>query len=197
MFQPRVKLEFVFRCCSPQAGWKVFVDIDASEEGRTGTWKGPGAEARRRKMQDDAAEVRREFRALGVTVGGSRAGWLREQGLPSIHGDRDIMAFHQEKRACVIAEVEGESTGQPEQKLYKAIGQLVMAASAGELSGWKQMLVLVVYGGQIAKHLGRANALRKLGIPALVLSDDCKADQWPFSDALLPIGAAAIPTTTI
>jgi len=36
MFQPRVKLEFVRRHCVPEAGWKVYVDIDPSEEGRTG-----------------------------------------------------------------------------------------------------------------------------------------------------------------
>ena len=37
MFQPRVKLEFVGRYCAPQDGWCVCVDIDPSEEGRTGT----------------------------------------------------------------------------------------------------------------------------------------------------------------
>ena len=37
MFQPRVKLEFARRYCAPKAGWSVCVDIDPSEEGRTGT----------------------------------------------------------------------------------------------------------------------------------------------------------------
>jgi hypothetical protein len=45
MFQLAVKLAFVKRYCNPQKGWEVFVDIDPSEEGRTGGGrKTPGRE---------------------------------------------------------------------------------------------------------------------------------------------------------
>jgi hypothetical protein len=187
MFQPEAKLEFVRRYCSPVNGWTVFVDIDASEEGQTGG-KRKTDEARRvqSQMQEDGERVRREFKRLGVTVGGKRAAWFERHAFPRVEGDRDIVAFHQAKRACVIAEVEGESSGQPEQKLYKAIGQLVMATSAGELKGWKQTLVLVVHGEEIAEHLGRAKALEKLGISGLALGNTRTGDDWLFGDALLP-----------
>ena len=42
MFQPRVKLEFVRRYCAPEAGWRVCVDIDPSEEGWTGSKRNYG-----------------------------------------------------------------------------------------------------------------------------------------------------------
>jgi hypothetical protein len=185
MFQPEVKLEFVRRYCSPANGWKVFMDIDASEEGRTGGKRDTDeARQRQRQMQSDAHRVKRELEALGVTVGGSRASWFKPHGLPLIRGDRDIIAFHQAKQLCLIAEVEGESTGQPEQKLYKAIGQIVMAASADKVEGWKQTLVLVVQGKEIAQHLGCAKALAKLGISALALGTTPTSDRWLFGDAL-------------
>lgn len=37
MIQPVAKLRFVERYCHPAEGWSVFVDVDASEEGRTGS----------------------------------------------------------------------------------------------------------------------------------------------------------------
>jgi hypothetical protein len=166
MFQPEVKLAFVRRYCPPAAGWKVLVDIDASEEGRTG--REPATdEARQRKrlMKRDADRVRRALERLSVKVGGSRKRWFKRYGLPSIEGDRDIIAFHQARRVCVIAEVEGTSASQPEQKLYKAIGQIVMAASSDKLKGWRRTLVLVVHGERIAEHLDRAKVLAKLASP--------------------------------
>ena len=94
--------------------------------------------------------------------------------------------FHPGKRICLIAEAEGDSSGQPEQKLYKALGQLVMAAGVPTVEGWERALVLVVHGDQMAKHLGRAHALTKLGVSALVLDANPSADRWIFRDALLP-----------
>ena len=187
MFQPEVKLEFVRRYCPPADGWEIFVDIDASEEGRTGKER-ESLEAIRRQsqMKKDAKRVRRELALLGVTVGGSRAKWFRERGIPAIEGDRDVVAVNSAKCACVIVEVEGASSGQPEQKLYKAIGQIVMAANNRPLDGWNQALVLVVYGDKIAAHLKHANALVKIGISALALANDRKADRWLFQDVGLP-----------
>jgi hypothetical protein len=185
MFQPEVKLEFVRRYCPPANGWKIFMDIDPSEEGRTGgNRETDTARQRQEQMQSDALRVRSELRAMGVTVGGSRPEWFKKHGLPLICGDRDIMAFNHEKRVCVIAEVEGESTGQPEQKLYKAIGQLVMAAGTCELEGWKQTLVLVVYGEKISEHLRRAKALDRLDISALALGKAGTGDRWLFGNTL-------------
>ena len=36
MFQAHAKVEFVHRYIPPRAGWAVLVDLDPSEEGRTG-----------------------------------------------------------------------------------------------------------------------------------------------------------------
>jgi len=187
MFQPEVKLEFVRWYCSPRNGWDVFVDIDASEEGRTGgERKTKEAKRCQREMQSASATVRSGLESLGVKVGGNRKKWSQDRGLPLVEGDRDIVAFHKKRRLCLIGEVEGTSSGQPEQKLYKAIGQLVMATSAGELKGWKQTLVLVVHGEEIAMHLGRAKALEKLSISGLALGKTRTGDDWLFGDALLP-----------
>src|SRR5262245_43448903 len=99
MFQPRVKLEFVRRYISPADGWRVFVDIDPSEEGLTG---GPRsndeAELRRCRMKDDASGVRADFQKLGVTVGGKRRKWFDAHRLPHILGDRDIVALHPDRK---------------------------------------------------------------------------------------------------
>lgn len=186
MFQPRVKLEFVHRYCSPQKGWKVFVDIDPAEEGRAGGGhKRPEALEYQKQMMDDAVKVRAEFQQLGATVGGSRASWYHMHHLPKLEGDRDIVAFHPEKKLCIIAEAEGVSSSQPEQKVYKAIGQIVMAVSKCSLNNWKQMFVLVVHGENITKHLKQAYALEKLGVAAISINQDITCDRWLFGELLL------------
>jgi hypothetical protein len=181
VFQPEVKLEFIRRYCSPQDGWKVFVDIDPSEEGRTGGERvNDEARERQKQMQEDADRVRTAFHELGVTVGGNRSKWYRSNNLPVIEGDRDIVAFHFGKKFCVIAEAEGSSSGQPEQKLYKAIGQIVMAASNCVLDGWRHCLVIVVHGKEIAVHLERVKSLEKLNISAVSIVSEPTADCWLF-----------------
>jgi hypothetical protein len=186
MFQPEVKFEFVRRYCSPANGWIVFVDIDASEEGRTGGERNnDAARIRQKQMQTAAARVRREFHELGMTIGGNRQKWLVSNGFPTVEGDRDVLAFHDAMKLCIIAEVEGVSSGQPEQKLYKAIGQIVMAASCCRLKGWEQRLVLVVHGEQITQHLGRVAVLEKLGISAVSIAIDQLQDKWLFGTSLI------------
>jgi hypothetical protein len=186
MFQPRVKLEFVRRYCPPDKGWKVFVDIDPAEEGRAGGGhKKPEAIERQKLMLSDASKVRDEFRQLGVTVGGCRADWYYLNRLPKLEGDRDIVAFHPERRLCIIAEAEGISSSQPEQKLYKAIGQIVMAVSNCSLINWKQTFVLVVHGEDISRHLKQATALEKIGVAAVSLNPDCERDKWLFGSPVL------------
>jgi hypothetical protein len=179
MFQPRVKLEFVRRYCAPKDGWCVCVDIDPSEEGRTGSRReSESARQRQNEMVADAPRVRKEFRALGVSVG-DRKRWCAVQGLPYLEGDPDIVAYDRSSRRCVVAEVEGASSGQPEQKLYKAIGQIVRTASHLP-KGWRCHLMVVVYGDKIARHLLRAKVLEKLDIAALHLEDQQRADRWLF-----------------
>jgi hypothetical protein len=163
MFQPRAKLEFVRRYCSPRNGWLVCVDIDPSEEGRTGGKRESAASQHRQEaMLADAPRVRDAFKALKVGMG-QRKHWCQSYALPYLEGDPDITAYDPHSKRCIVAEVEGASSGQPEQKLYKAIGQMVRIAS-NIPSGWHGTLVLVVYGVKIAEHLRRSQALAKLGI---------------------------------
>jgi hypothetical protein len=124
------------------------------------------------------AAVRQEFKALGVNVG-DRKLWCATQGLPYLEGDPDIVAYDRVYKRCIVAEVEGASSGQPEQKLYKAIGQIVRTASQLP-EGWRCYLVVVVYGEKIATHLGRAKALEALNISALHLQDCPDPDRWLF-----------------
>ena len=179
MFQPRVKLEFVRRYCAPESGWSVCVDIDPSEEGRTGTKReSEVSRLRQIEMQADAPVVRASLIELGANVG-DRKRWCQTQGLPYIEGDPDIVAFDRARKRCLIAEVEGASSCQPEQKLYKAIGQIVRSAS-NLPQGWECQLILVVYGDPIASHLKRVSALEKLSISALALADRASNDRWLF-----------------
>src|SRR5258707_6529220 len=179
MFQPRVNLEFLRRYCAPENGWRVCVDIDPSEEGRTGGTRENGESVRRQeKMREDGLWVRKKFEELGVRVG-DRKRWCKANGFRYLQGDPDIVAYDAAGKRCLIAEVEGASSGQPEQKLYKAIGQMVRSAS-NLPQGWGCQLVLVVYGDPIADHLKRVNALEKLSISALALADRASDDRWLF-----------------
>jgi hypothetical protein len=131
-------------------------------------------------MLVDAQEVRRELRDLNVAVGGRKC-WCQSQSLPYLEGDPDVIAYDQFAKNLIVAEVEGESSGQPEQKLYKAIGQMVRTVSHLPPS-WSAHLVIVVYGDKIADHLQRAHALAKLGISGLALADDASRDRWLFGE---------------
>jgi len=187
MFQPQVKFEFVRRYCPPRDGWCVYVDIDASELGKAGSQNlGVVAGMMRKRMQEDGVTAVAELTALGVQVGGPRKVWRAQNNLPEIKGDRDIIAFHSGSRRCIIAEVEGASSGQPEQKLYKAIGQLVIAVSETHLADWETHFILVAQGEKMGRHTKRASALAKLGVSALVLSPESMiADQWVIGSAPL------------
>jgi hypothetical protein len=179
MFQPRVKLEFVRRYCAPLAGWSVCVDIDPSEEGRTGSKReSEVSRLRQLEMQADAPVVRASLKELGTNVG-NRKHWCQSQALPYVEGDPDIVAYDRAAKRCLIVEVEGVSSGQPEQKLYKAIGQIVRSASNLPLA-WDCELILVVYGDRMATHLRRVNALERLSISAVALADRASDDRWLF-----------------
>lgn len=180
MYQPRVKLTFIERYCRPADGWRVFADIDASEEGRTGgERKSEDAIARQVEMQRDAVLVRQRLAELGVHVGEKAENWKRVFGteVPAVEGDRDILAVHPEHKRFLIVEVEGVSSGQPEQKLYKAIGQVVIAASVCELPEYERALVIAVHGEEMKWHLARATVLEKIGVAGIHVGCDASDDE--------------------
>jgi hypothetical protein len=187
MFQPEAKSRFVSRYCNPRSGWIVFVDIDASEEGRTGgDRKTDDARQRQREMQEQGQVARRAMESLGITVGGSRREWFCQvakvcQTLPTVPGDRDVVAIHPARRKLIVAEVEGDSSGQPETKLYKAIGQTVVAVSNIEANSFEVAVVIVVYGTSIAQHLRTVGNLAQLGISGVSLGATSTEDEWCFT----------------
>jgi hypothetical protein len=171
MFQPRAKLEFVRRYCSPKVGWRVCVDIDASEKGVTGgARKTARSIQRERLMKEDWPKVEREFQALSVQIG-SRANWHRSAGLPEFMGDPDILAYDFSNKEIIVAEIEAESSGQPEQKIYKAIGQIVRAASCAP-DGWRRHFVVAVHGEEAMRHLKQMTAITKLSVFGLSIASD-------------------------
>ena len=108
-------------------------------------------------MLADAPRVREALRTLDVGIG-QRKHWCQSCALPYLEGDPHIVAYDPHDKRCIVAEVEGASSGQPEQKLYKAIGQMVRTRS-NLPSGWESKLVIVVYAKKITEHLQRSKAL--------------------------------------
>ena len=142
-------------------------------------------------MRTDATRVHAELDGIGVTVGGGALTWMRTKKLPTIEGDRDIVAFHHGRGVVLVAEVEGDSSGQPEQKLYKAIGQAIMAVSDPAPPGWTKHVVIAVWGKEMARHLGRASALHRIGIAGVGIAGSVGADQWFFGNPLLSLAEGA------
>jgi hypothetical protein len=119
MYQPRVKLEFVRRYCKPDDGWRVCVDIDASEEGRTGNKReSEEAIARQEAMLADAPRVRNASMKISV---GDRQRWCGSHKFPYLEGDLDVVAYSPQKRHFIVAEVEGISSGQPEHLMFRTL----------------------------------------------------------------------------
>jgi hypothetical protein len=188
MYQSEVKWKFVERYCNPSEGWEVFVDLDPAEMGNAG---GPRttevASARQKDMQARGVVAKVALQNIGAQVGGSRDSWmvnLRAKyprgALPVVPGDRDIVAINPISKNLVVAEAEGDSAGQPEQKLYKAIGQIVIGSGETVANGYEPSYVLVLSGDRIDEHAIRAKALQRLGISALHISDNKDNDEWLF-----------------
>ena len=185
MFQPEAKLEFVRRYCPPSDGWTVYVDIDPSERGRTGgVRKSVEARKRQARMTTSGTKAVKELRTMGVTVGGPRNEWVSELGLgfDLALGDRDVVAVRRVSKTLLVAEVEGESSGQPEQKLYKAIGQVVLSLGAATPPRWTRYSVVVVHGTAMSAHLRKATALAKLGVAGLSICEKAADDEWMLDD---------------
>ncbi len=133
---------------------------------------------------NSAAQALTEF---GAQVGGSRRSWFKTLRhnypgglLPEVSGDRDIVAINFDDNRLVIAEVEGDSSGQPETKLYKAIGQVVVAIGETKPNGFAPNYVLVVKGVELRTHTIRAKALELLGVSAVCLGTAISDDEWLF-----------------
>jgi hypothetical protein len=146
MIQPVAKLQFVERYCNPKAGWKVFVDIDPSEEGRTGSArKTDEAKARQQEMLQKAPEVIEKLNKLKVYVGKRKRHWEEQFAeVPLPQGDRDILAVHSSRAIIWVVEIEGDSSGQPEGKIYRALGQLVCAVSETQMLNFDRFFSLVL-----------------------------------------------------
>ncbi len=186
MIQPSAKLRFVERYCRPKDGWRVFVDIDPSEEGRTGsTRQTEQAKARQRLMLEQAPLAIRQLKDLGVFVGERKRHWKAQfkDQLPLPPGDRDILAVNTDRRILWVAEVEGDSSGQPEGKMYKALGQLVCAVTEMHIPNFDRFFSLVVWGDNMANHLMRARAIQQLGVSGLVIGESAVDDRWLFGKA--------------
>lgn len=95
-------------------------------------------------------------------------------------------SWYPQNKHCIVAEMEGASSGQPEQKLYKTCGQIVrMVRTVCNLqSDWNSRLVVVVYGDRIADHLQRLDALANLGISGVAIGDNAGDDRWLFGEPL-------------
>ena len=188
MFQPEVKWKFVERYCNPKEGWEVFVDLDASELGKTGGSRTTeAARVRQSEMQVRGEIAEAGLQKLKVQVGGSRKAWTRSlqnkypgMVVPDVPGDRDIIAINPGRKKLLLAEAEGDSAGQPEQKLYKAIGQIVIAIGEVIANGYKVEYVLVLSGEKMKAHVARAKALKRLGVSALYIGDVKDDDEWVF-----------------
>lgn len=195
LIQPIAKLLFVERYCRPADGWSVFVDIDPSEAGRTGSERqSEESRARLDLMRLEAPRVVRELVGLGACVGRRKPQWDACFGstLPLPPGDRDIIAVHRDRKQLWIVEVEGDSSGQPEGKIYRAVGQLVCALSEVVIPGLERRLSLVVAGHSAGRYLARVRAIAALGISGLVLQEDSQQDRWLFGEA--PPSQALHPT---
>lgn len=183
MIQPVAKLRFVERYCNPGNGWRVFVDIDPSEEGRTGSPRqGADSQARHARALAEAPAAITELTRLGAYVGKRKTAWFScfGDGFALPKGDRDIVAVDCERRRLWIVEVEGDSGGQPEGKVYRALGQLVCAVSESTLVEYQRFFTVAVWGERAGAHLVRASAASKLGISGLVLGATSDEDRWLF-----------------
>lgn len=187
MIQILAKLRFIERYCNPREGWKVFVDIDPSEEGRTGTKRESGeAIARQQFTLGQAPKARRQMEEdLGAFVGKRKKQWRTQfkDKLKLPPGDRDILAVHPDRRILWVTEVEGDSSGQPEGKIYKALGQLICAISEMQLPDYTSHFSLVVSGEEMAAHLRKAHAVERLGVSGLIISENRKDDEWLFRES--------------
>ena len=107
MYQLEVKAVLVKHCFSPKDNWVVNVDVDAMERGKGGNHP-PDKQGRAKEAEDRLKEI-------GAKI----------VSHPE-YGRTDIVAEHK-THGRVIIEVEGDSSKQPEQAMYSALGQLLLS----------------------------------------------------------------------
>jgi len=115
IYQVEVKLCVVRMAFPPSGGWRVTLDVDPMECGRGGCH--PAGKSER------ALAALEALRLLGATI---------EEH--DIYGRVDIVADHPDHGRRLI-EVEGDSSRQPEQAMYSALGQVLL-----RWNGWNEQL---------------------------------------------------------
>jgi hypothetical protein len=107
VYQIEVKRQLVVHRFSPSDGWEVTVDLDPMEMG----------------VGEQQPESKRE-------IAGQCRDWLRQRGVRlgthPTYNRADVVATHPDKGTHVF-EVEGVSSRQPEQAVYSALGQVMLA----------------------------------------------------------------------
>jgi len=119
MYQLEVKRWLVHHRFPPSDGWKVRVHVDPMERANGGQHPPD------KRSRAEAAET--ALLEMGASV-----------GLHPDLGPADIVAEHS-LHGMVVIEVEGQSSRQPEQAMYSALGQLVLA-----MIGAKRRFVLAL-----------------------------------------------------
>jgi hypothetical protein len=112
VYQIEVKRYLVEHLFLSSEGWEVVVDIDAMERGISGQ-QPPG----KREIAERCETYLREH---GVRIGAH-----------PVYKRADVVATHPAKGTFVI-EVDGQSSRQSEQKMYSALGQLLLAMTRFE-----------------------------------------------------------------
>ena len=110
MYQLEVKRYLVEHQFPPADGWEVTIDVDAMERARGGQHP-PDKQERARRAED-------WLRTAGARIGSH----------PDF-GRADLVAARP-GLATVVVEVEGDSSRQPEQSVYSALGQAVLLMRA-------------------------------------------------------------------
>lgn len=134
-------------------------------------------------MAADFTHVQNCFsRMQHVSVGARSRAWRNRFGrrLARLEGDRDIIAVNEEVRDLLMVEVEGDSSGQPETKVYKAVGQAVAATSMILPADFSCTIGVVVVGKKLRDHLARCAKLVNLGIFGMCIDRIAARDEVRF-----------------
>jgi hypothetical protein len=135
-------------------------------------------------MAEDFCKVKAEFSSLAhVSLGARSIAWKRrfDARVDPIQGDRDVIAVNQQTGRLLIVEVEGVSSGQPETKVYKAVGQAIAATSCKIPENFVPTIGVAVVGARLADHLKRCSVLATLGVFGVRLDEQAAAfDDWVF-----------------